>query len=96
MKLLFGRKPIAEAGSTTARSVPDFERALRDGLAGVGDRRILDYATSHEFILVSTDSHFEGLLIYVPGAKVVILRSCNAIRIAELPNSQDHLIILDQ
>jgi len=45
----------------------------------------------------------------VSGAKVVILRSCdfptdiaaavlrrNAIRIAELPNSTDNLIILDQ
>ena len=52
---------------------------------------------------------FELLLKQIPGAKVVILRSCdyptdvaaevlrrNAIRIAELPNSQDHLIILDQ
>jgi hypothetical protein len=52
---------------------------------------------------------FERLLGQVPGARVVILRSCNyptdvaaevirrnAIRIAELPRSQDHLIILDQ
>ena len=36
---------------------------------------ILDYAASHDFILVSTDSDFERLLIQVPDAKVVILRS---------------------
>jgi uncharacterized protein (DUF433 family) len=54
------------------------------------------------------ETDFEGLLRHVPGAKVVILRSCdyptdvaakvlrrNAISIAERPNSQDHLIILD-
>jgi hypothetical protein len=48
-------------------------------------------------------------LSQIPGAKAVILRSCdyptgiaaevlrrNAIRIAELPSSQDRLIILDQ
>jgi predicted nuclease of predicted toxin-antitoxin system len=64
---------------------------------------------AHDFILVSTDSDFERLLSQIPGAKVVILRSCdyptgvaaevlrrNAIRIAELPGSQDRLIILDQ
>ncbi|MGH9665467.1 MAG: DUF5615 family PIN-like protein [Bryobacteraceae bacterium] len=36
--------------------------ALRNGLARVGDRRILEYATAHDFILVSTDSDFERLL----------------------------------
>jgi predicted nuclease of predicted toxin-antitoxin system len=59
--------------------------------------------------LVSTDSDFEVLLSHVPGVKVVILRSCdyptdvaaealrrNAIRIAELQNSQSRLIVLDQ
>ena len=88
---------------------PDSESALRNGLACAGDRRILDYAAAHDFILVSTDSDFERLLSQIPGAKVVILRSCdyptgvaaevlrrNAIRIAELPGSQDRLIILDQ
>jgi predicted nuclease of predicted toxin-antitoxin system len=55
---------------------PESESALRNGLARAGDRRILDYAAAHRFILVSTDS--------------------NAIRIAELRNSQDHLIVLDQ
>jgi predicted nuclease of predicted toxin-antitoxin system len=78
-------------------------------LARGGDRRILEYAAAHDFILVSTDGDFEGLLRQIPGAKVVILRSCdyptgvaaevlrrNAIRIAELPNSQDRLIVLDR
>ena len=102
------RKPIAEAGSIVARPIPRV-RELQNGLARTGDRRILDYAATHDFILVSTDSDFERLLRQVPGARVVILRSCdyptevaaevlrrNAIRIAELPGSQDHLIILDQ
>jgi predicted nuclease of predicted toxin-antitoxin system len=60
------------------------------------------------FIRVTTDSDFEDLLSRMPDARLVILRSCNyptdvaatvlrrnAIRIAALPNSQDHLIILD-
>jgi predicted nuclease of predicted toxin-antitoxin system len=88
---------------------PESESALRNGLARAGDRRILEYARAHDFVLVSTDSDFESLLKQIRGAKVVILRSCdypteiaadvlrhNAIRIAELPNSQDQLIILDR
>ena len=88
---------------------PYSESALRNGLARAGDRRILDYVGAHGFVLVSTDSDFERLLSQIPGAKVVILRSCdyptevaaevlrrNAIRIAELFKSKDHLIILDQ
>jgi predicted nuclease of predicted toxin-antitoxin system len=87
---------------------PESESALRNGLARAGDSRILDYAAVHDFVLVSTDRDFELLLNQVPGARVVILRACNyptdvaaevlrrnAIRIAELPNSPDHLIILD-
>jgi predicted nuclease of predicted toxin-antitoxin system len=79
------------------------------GWLAPANRRILEYAAAHGFILVSTDSDFERLLRQIPGAKVVILRSCdypteiaaevlrrNAIRIAELPHSQDHLIVLDQ
>ena len=88
---------------------PESESALRNGLAGVGDRRILEYAAAHGFLLVSTDSDFERLLGQFPGAKVIVLRSCdypteiaagvirrNAIRIAELPTSRDQLIILDR
>lgn len=87
---------------------PGSESALRNGLARAGDRRILDYAAARGFILVSTDSDFERLMTQVPGAKVVILCSCdyptevaaealrrNAIRLAELPRSQDHLLVLD-
>jgi predicted nuclease of predicted toxin-antitoxin system len=88
---------------------PESESALLNGLAGVGDHRILDYAGARGFILVTTDSDFKNLLSRIPNARVVILRSCNyptevaatvlrrnAIRIAELPNSQDRLIILDR
>ena len=103
------REPIAQAGSTPAGSLPESESALRNGLAGVGDRRILDYAAAHDFILVLTDSDFEGLLTQIPGANVVMLRSCdyptdvaagvlrrNAIRLTELQNSQDQLLVLEQ
>jgi predicted nuclease of predicted toxin-antitoxin system len=88
---------------------PESESALRNGLATIGDRRILEYAAAHDFVLVSTDSDFELLLKQFPAAKIVILRSCdyptdiaaavlrrNAIRIAELTTSQDQLIILDR
>jgi len=67
----------------------------------------LGYAAAHSFILISTDSDFESLIGQIPGAKAVILRSCNyptdvaaevirrnAIRIAELSNSMDRLIVL--
>jgi predicted nuclease of predicted toxin-antitoxin system len=87
--------------------LPESESALRE--MGLGDRRILEHAAAHGFILVSTDSDFERLLQQLPGAKVVILRSCdypteiaadvlrrNAIRIAELPTSRDRLIVLDR
>ena len=44
-----------------------------------GDRRILEHAAAHDFVLISTDSDFERLLGQIPGAKVVILRSCLAL-----------------
>jgi predicted nuclease of predicted toxin-antitoxin system len=91
------------------RVFPESESALRNGLAGAGDLRILEYATEPDFILVSTDGDFEGLLNRVPGGNAVILRSCNyptevaaevlrrnAIRIAVLSESEDRLIILDR
>jgi predicted nuclease of predicted toxin-antitoxin system len=110
MKLLFDESLSPRLVPLLRDLFPESESALRNGLARrAGDRRILDYAAAHDFILVSTDSDFERLLRQIPGAKVVILRSCdyptgvaaevlrrNAIRIAELPSSQDHLIILDQ
>jgi predicted nuclease of predicted toxin-antitoxin system len=109
MKLLFDESLSPKLVFLLGDLFPSSESALRNGLAGAGDRRILAYAAAHDFILVSTDSDFECLLRQIPGAKVVILRSCNypttvaahairrsAIRIAERPNSQEHLIALDQ
>jgi predicted nuclease of predicted toxin-antitoxin system len=109
MKLLFDESLSPKLVLLMSDLFPESESALRNGLASAGDRRILEYAADRDFILVSTDSDFGDLLRQVPGARVVILRSCdyptdvaaqvlrrNAIRIAELPNSQDHLIILDQ
>jgi len=73
------------------------------------EARTLAGGAAHGFILVSTDSDFERLLQQFPGARVVILRSCddptgiaaevlrrNAIRIARLPASRDQLIVLDR
>ena len=108
MKLLFDESLSPKLVLLLRDLFPESESALRDGLARTGDRRILDYAAAQNFILVSTDSDFERLLRQVTGARVVILRSCDyptdvaawvlrrsAIRIAELPSSQDQLIILD-
>ena len=108
MKLLFDESLSPKLVLLLRDLFPESESALRNGLARAADRRILDYAAAHDFILVSTDSDFQRLLRQVPRAKVVILRSCNyptdvaaevlrrnAIRIAELPSSQDQLIILD-
>jgi predicted nuclease of predicted toxin-antitoxin system len=109
MKLLFDESLSPRLVVLLGDLFPESESALRNGLACTGDRRILDYAATNGFILVSTDSDFEPLARQTPGAKVVILRSCdyptdvaadvlrrNAIRIAELPSSDDNLIILDQ
>jgi predicted nuclease of predicted toxin-antitoxin system len=88
---------------------PGSESALRNGLARGGDFKILQYASAGKFILVSTDSDFELLLSRIPDARIVILRSCNypteiaaevlrrnAIRIAEMPRSAIHLIVLER
>ena len=109
MKLLFDESLSPKLVPLLRDLFPESESALLNRLARTGDRKILDYAAAHDFILVSTDSDFELLSRQIPGARVVILRSCdyptgvaaevlrrNAIRIAELPNSQDHLIILDR
>jgi predicted nuclease of predicted toxin-antitoxin system len=109
MKLLFDESLSPRLVLLLRDLFPESESALRNGLACAGDRRILDYAAAHDFILVSTDSDFERLVTQIPGAKVAILRACdyptdvaaevlrrNAIRIAELPSSPDRLIILDK
>lgn len=72
------RKPVAPAGALIARPLfPESESALQNGLARIGDRGILAYAAAQAFVLVSTDSDFERLLTQFPGAKIVILRSCD-------------------
>jgi len=99
MKLLFDESLSPRLVLLLSDLFPESESALRNGLARVGDRRILEYAVAHGFILVSTDSDFERLVRQMPGARVVVLRSCdyptgvaadvlrrNAIRIAELSN----------
>jgi len=109
MKLLFDESLSPRLVPALQDLFPDSESALRNGLAGAGDRRILDYAAAHSFILVTTDSDFESLVGQIPGAKVVVLRSCdyptnvaadvlrrNAIRIAELAGSTDRWIVLDR
>ena len=109
MKLLFDESLSPQLVPLLRDLFPESESALRNGLARTGDRRILEYALSHGFILVSTDSDFERLLRQFSGARVVILRSCdyptgiaadvlrrNAIRIAELATAPDQLIILDR
>lgn len=109
MKLLFDESLSPTLVVLLGDLFPESESALRNGLACAGDRKILQYAAAGGFVLVSTDNDFKSLLAQIPGARVVILRSCdyptdvaadvlrrNAILIAELGNSQDHLIILDR
>jgi predicted nuclease of predicted toxin-antitoxin system len=108
MKLLFDESLSPRLIELLSDLFPESESALQNGLARASDRKILHHATSHGFILISTDSDFERLLQQVPGAKVVILRSCNyptkvaaevfrrnAIRIAELSAAQNSLLILE-
>jgi predicted nuclease of predicted toxin-antitoxin system len=109
VKLLFDESLSPKLVPLLQDLFPESESALRNGLARAGDRRILEYAVVRGLILISTDSDLEGLVRQIPGAKVVILRACdyptevaarvlrrNAIRIAELANSSDLLIVLDQ
>lgn len=109
MKLLFDESLSPRLVPLLRDLFPGSESALRNGLACAGDRKILEYAAAHHFVLVSTDADFEHLLTQYPSAKVVILRSCdyptqiaagvlrrNAIRMAELHTSQGQFIILDR
>jgi predicted nuclease of predicted toxin-antitoxin system len=109
MKLLFDESLSPKLVVLLRDLFPESESALQNGLARAGDRRILEYAAAHGFILVSTDVDFQGLLKQIPGASVVILRRCdyptdiaaellrrNAIRIGELPTSEGRLLILDR
>lgn len=109
MKLLFDESLSPRLVRLLRDLFPESESALQNGLARIGDRKILEYAAAHDFVLVSTDSDFERLLKQFPGAKIVILRSCdyptetaadvlrrNAIRIAELSTAQNQLMVLDR
>lgn len=109
MKLLFDESLSPRLVSLLHDLFPESESSLRNGLARIGDRKILEYSVANGFVLVSTDSDFERLLKEFLSAKVVILRSCdypteiaanvlrrNAIRIAELSTSQGQLIVLDR
>lgn len=109
MKLLFDESLSPRLAALLQDLFPESESALRNGLAGAGDRRILEYAVVHGFVLVSTDSDFESLVGKISGAMVVILRSCdyptevaaevlrrNAIRIAHLSSPMGELIVLEQ
>jgi len=108
MKLLFDESLSPKLVLLLRDLFPESESALLNGLARTGDRRILEYAAAHGFILVSTDSDFEPLArqIQTPRSCSPVLRLSNnvaaavlrrnAILIAELPGSQDQLIILDR
>jgi predicted nuclease of predicted toxin-antitoxin system len=109
MKLLFDESLSPKLVILLRDLFPDSESALRNGLAGVGDRKILEYAAAKGFVLVSTDRDFENIMSQVPGSNIVILRSCNyptdvaaevlrrnAIRISEVLKSGRSLLILDR
>lgn len=109
MRLLFDESLSPRLIELVGDLFPESESALQNGLVGQGDLKILEYASTGNFILVSTDSDFAILMSRVARANVVILRQCNyptavaagvlrrnAIRIAELPGSQSRLLILDR
>jgi predicted nuclease of predicted toxin-antitoxin system len=109
VKLLFDESLSPKLVDMLQDLFPGSESALRNGLSGQGDLKILEYASTGGFILVSTDSDFEHLIRKVEEANVVVLRSCNyptktaegvlrrnAIRITELSRSRDHLLILSR
>ena len=77
MKLLFDESLSPRLVLLLRDLFPESESALRNGLAGVGDRMILDHAGAHDFVLVSTDSDFGRLLQQNASAKAIIPRSCN-------------------
>jgi predicted nuclease of predicted toxin-antitoxin system len=107
MRLLFDESLSPRLVELLDDLFPESESALRNGLQGAGDLKILEYACAGGFILVSTDGDFERLMNRFEDPNVVVLRSCNyptavaaevlrrhAIRIAELPESRDKLIVL--
>ena len=103
------REPFAEAGGPLGRPFSGIRKCASEWARRRRRSQYSEYACAGGFVLASTDSDFEHLLSRFSGANVVILRSCNyptvvagevlrrnAIRIAELPNSYDRLIILER
>lgn len=68
MRLLFDERLSPRLVELLDDLFPDSESALQNGLAGAGDLAILEYASAHGFILVSTGIDFESLSSRVPGA----------------------------
>ena len=56
MKLLFDESLSPRLVPLLHDLFPESESALRNGLARVGDRKILEYAEANDFVLVSTDA----------------------------------------
>ena len=50
MKLVFDESLSPRLVGVTGDRFPESESALRNGLAGVGDRRILENAVAHDFV----------------------------------------------
>jgi predicted nuclease of predicted toxin-antitoxin system len=109
MKLLFDEGLSPRLVGTLADLFPGSETALRNGLAGQGDLRILSHAVEKGFVLVTTDSDFLSLASRYAAARIVVLRACNyptevagdvlrrnAIRISELVNSERQVLVLDR
>jgi predicted nuclease of predicted toxin-antitoxin system len=61
MKLLFDESLSPKLVNLLNDLFPQSESALRNGLMGCGDKRILEYACTEGFILVSTDRDFDRL-----------------------------------
>jgi predicted nuclease of predicted toxin-antitoxin system len=106
MKLLFDESLSPRLVELLRDLFPQSESALRNGLAGGGDLSILEYASASNFILVSTDGDFKGLLSRRQSRYSPILQlsnrgcgrdasaQCDPYRSA--PSFQDHFIILDR
>jgi predicted nuclease of predicted toxin-antitoxin system len=109
VKLLFDESLSPRLVERLSQLFPESESALRNGLARQGDMRILEYAVRGDFVLITTDADFRGLMAEAPEARVVILKECdyptrvaeevlrrNAIRIAELRAGLGRLLVLDR
>jgi hypothetical protein len=59
VKLLFDESLSPKLLELLGDLFPKSDSALNNGLARQGDTKIPDYATTHGFVLVTTDSDFE-------------------------------------